>query len=476
VAVVALAPTRAETAQAVPAPVLRDLEAYAAKRLKVANLTTFDQDRTAAARQQAPECADGAAEGCLRALAASTGATILVAVTVERPRSDSCRVTVSVASPEAPSPGPTSRGSDRCRLQSLEAATELALGEQPLFRALRGSPPPPHPACEDVCTAGERSCDGRGTTLCGDDNWDGCTDWTLTACPSGKGCSKGACIDDRPDMVLVGEGPYLMGSSQNQLKLAMDLCQARSYACVDSWWRPEQPAHWVQISGFYIDRTEVTNAAFATCVKAGKCKKPDVAHCGTWDAKGKRWVAGAPLPADFLGENKPVVCVTHEDADRYCKWSGKRLPTEAEWEKAARGTDGRVYPWGDTAYDGTQANGCDARCGAISGKGWRAEPNLDDKAAYVAEVGTYLPGASPYGAVDMAGNVWEWVSDWFDEDYYKISERKDPPGPGPDGAKPFKVLRGGSWSNEPDSMRSSYRYSLEPTQRLVTVGFRCAYP
>jgi len=476
VAVIALAPASADATLAVPAAVLRDLESYVAKRLHVAHLTALDPERTAAAREQTPECAGGVADPCMRAIGAATGATVLIALTVDRSRPEACRVTVSLASPDSPEAAPTARASERCRLQSLEAATELALGEQPLLRALRGSLPPPHPACEDVCSRDERSCDGRGTSLCGDANWDGCMDWSVTACPSGKGCSKGACIDDRPDMVFVGEGPYLMGSSEKQLKHAMDLCQARSYACVDSWWRPEQPAHWVQVSGFYLDKTEVTNGAYADCVKAGKCKKPDVARCGTWDSKGKRWVAGASLHTEFLGAAKPVVCVTHDEADRYCKWSGKRLPTEAEWEKAARGTDGRIYPWGDTSFDGTQANGCDARCGEIAGKGWRSEPNLDDKNAYVAEVGTYPAGASPYGALDMAGNVWEWVGDWFDEDYYKISERKDPPGPGFDSAKPFKVLRGGSWSNEPDSMRSSYRYSLEPSQRLVTVGFRCAYP
>jgi formylglycine-generating enzyme required for sulfatase activity len=314
--------------------------------------------------------------------------------------------------------------------------------------------------------------------VCGDGNWDGCSDWVATPCAAGQGCSKGACVTDMAGMVLVGEGPYLMGSGQKQVGRAMELCQARSYACVDSWWRPEQPAHWVQISGFYIDTTEVTNAAYAECMKAGKCKKLEPGKCGGWDAKRRTWAVLAALPPELSGPRKPVVCVSADDAERYCKWAGKRLPTEAEWEKAARGTDGRIYPWGDAPYDGTQANGCDARCGeqASKAKGWRWESNVDDKTTYVADVGSYPAGASPCGALDMAGNVWEWVADWFDEDYYKVSERKDPPGPQPDSEKPFRVMRGGSWSNEPDSLRAAYRYSLEPAQRLATVGFRCAYP
>jgi formylglycine-generating enzyme required for sulfatase activity len=220
---------------------------------------------------------------------------------------------------------------------------------------------------------------------------------------------------DNSVMVYVPEGEFIMGSDERS---------------------DEQPEHIVYLDAFYIDKTEVTNAQYRKCVEAGACYKPF--NTIYYDK------------ADYA--QHPMVYVGWNDADAYCGWAGKRLPTEAEWEKAARGTDGRTYPWGE---------GIDCDHAQYSECGERTVP-----------VGSKPKGVSPYGALDMAGNVYEWVADWYEEDYYSQSPGRNPPGP--DSGK-GPVLRGGAWGVEANYVRcATRRFRYYPDTRSDYVGFRCA--
>jgi iron(II)-dependent oxidoreductase len=220
---------------------------------------------------------------------------------------------------------------------------------------------------------------------------------------------------DFGEMVLVAAGEFWMGSDNGD--------------------PDERPRHRIYLDAYHIDTYEVTNAEYERFVDATREPAP-----GYW------------TDARFNEPRQPVVGVTWEDADTYCRWAGKRLPTEAEWEKAARGTDGRVYPWGDQ-WDASRANSNESHPG---------KP---------APVGSYPTGVSPYGAHDMAGNVWQWVADWYDKDYYGRSPERNPKGPD---SGTYRVLRGGSWSFDPVLLRTTFRYTFTPFNRYDSIGIRCA--
>ncbi len=203
----------------------------------------------------------------------------------------------------------------------------------------------------------------------------------------------------------------------------------------------EQPIHKVYVSAFFMDKHQITVASYARFLDATHHESPP-----EWAIMNK--------PGN---QNRPVANVDWAEAEAYCKWAGKRQPTEAEWEKAARGTDGRTYPWGNEPPTKFYAN---------SGK------EVWSNHSALTPVGTFEVGKSPYGIYDMAGNVWEWVSDWYDPEYYQLSPPQNPSGPRKGS---HKVVRGGSWgSNGITGMRSADRETHLPSFRGYGTGFRCA--
>jgi CubicO group peptidase (beta-lactamase class C family)/formylglycine-generating enzyme required for sulfatase activity len=249
-------------------------------------------------------------------------------------------------------------------------------------------------------------------------------------------------------MVYVPAGEFEMGSTDAEV----DALVAECADCEPNWFEQEQPAHTVYLVAYWIDQTEVTNAQYAKCVAAGACSPPT--EC----------VWGEPTFGDVAKADHPAVCVGWEEAQTYCQWAGGHLPTEAQWEKAARAPDRRRYPWGDE-FDGTLLNYCDAQC-----EHSQKDETYDDGFAETAPAGSYLAGASPSGALDMAGNVWEWVADWFSEDYYAKAPAEDPPGPD-DGT--LRVVRGGSWFTDGMGSRAANRFKTAPATYYSLLGFRC---
>ena len=232
-------------------------------------------------------------------------------------------------------------------------------------------------------------------------------------------------------MALVPAGPFRMGSNEG----AAD----------------EQPEHYVNLDAFYMDVYEVTNAAYAQCVSENACSAPSDEEY-----------------ADPERAQYPVAQVSWDDATAFCTWRGARLPTEAEWEKAARGgLDGQAYPWGDMIPS----------CPRGTPSGVPNEAKYDDgvKCQFMGSepVGSYAPNG--YGLYDMAGNVWEWVNDRYQMDYYSAyPENGWPDNPaGPDQGN-YRVLRGGSWDDVPGFLRAAERSKSSPSSRYVGSGFRCA--
>jgi formylglycine-generating enzyme len=217
----------------------------------------------------------------------------------------------------------------------------------------------------------------------------------------------------------------------------------------------ELPAHAVRLPEFRIDRFEVTWSRYAECVEAGVCSKIHNARCYVWNPGLRRFVVGEGLAGELVGADLPVVCVTWTQARTYCRFRGGALPTEAQWERAARADTRTRYPWGDARPSCTQA---------------RYHDCVDTTRA----VGSAPAGASWYGVHDLAGNAWEWVADWYSRKAYSRAGRgRSPRGPW---EGEVRVVRGGSFYDDELDLRASYRYGLSPQYGYSTVGFRCAAP
>jgi eukaryotic-like serine/threonine-protein kinase len=271
--------------------------------------------------------------------------------------------------------------------------------------------------------------------------------------------------DRELDIILIPESKFLRGLSIDQENYLLALCptckpeglsdQTRAYA------------NGIYLDAFWIDKTEVTNAQFARFVEmtgyvtsVEQSGKSYVMHSGAnvfEYVANATWKQPSGIGSDINGKgNYPVVHVSWNDASAYCEWLGGRLPTEAEWEKAARGEFGYIFPWGDSIPDKDLLNF-----------------NLANSS--VVSVGSYPPGASPYGILDMAGNVWEWVSDFYDPDYYSYAPEFNPAGPDEGEGHP---IRGGSWATEAKDLyfvSTTFRLWNKPFISSNVLGFRCAY-
>jgi formylglycine-generating enzyme required for sulfatase activity len=249
---------------------------------------------------------------------------------------------------------------------------------------------------------------------------------------------------DQMEQVYVPAGDFIMGSDDPDAKRTIE--GGRAY--------PEIHAHTVYLDGYWIDKYEVTNGQYALCVEAGVCKPP---FNPTSENYPKYWDN-----PDYA--NYPVIWINWYMAKGYCEWAGRRQPTEAEWEKAARGTDGRKYPWGNDPISGERANFCDITCTRNIANG-----KYNDGYAGPAPVGSYPAGASPYGAMDMSGNVWEWNGTLIMPYPYDPNDgREDPDVLGE------RSWRGGPYSNGIWWMRSSVRYRSVQSYWWMNLGFRCA--
>jgi len=235
-----------------------------------------------------------------------------------------------------------------------------------------------------------------------------------------------------PGMVLIPEGAFEMGSRRSLRELdPVAIFQADRHML-----GPEDPAHEVILDAYYIDLYEVANADYKKYLEATRTT-----------TLPRYWE-----DTNFNQPTQPVVGVTWKEAQVFCQWKNKRLPTEAEWEKAARGKRPVKYPWGNEEPDKTRLN-------------------FNNHIGKTAPVGSYPTGKSDYGVFDLSGNVAEWVKDWHFPEYYLFSPKENPPGPE---KGHYKIIRGGNWKNNAEDVRLTYRNATVPKARSKTVGFRCA--
>jgi len=249
--------------------------------------------------------------------------------------------------------------------------------------------------------------------------------------PSKDGPAGGPTGKDGAPMLVIPEGEFLMGSNDGAAN--------------------ERPEHKVWLKSYAIDQYEVTISLYAKFLESAKHGPPP-----TWDDE-----------AVTSAGNRPAVGLTWPDAEAYCKWAGKRLPTEAEWEKAARGTDGRRYPWGHMQPFVDIAN---YNRGVWVSDAITLVPVTSGLEGMSVRHGTKEGGKSPYGLFHMAGNAAEWVADWYDREYYQKSPARNPTGPS---AGEKRVIRGGSWADVPMGIRTTMRISAEPEFQDRTIGVRC---
>lgn len=283
----------------------------------------------------------------------------------------------------------------------------------------------------------------------------------LVSCSNGAGASLGDSRfrpSDDMEMVFVPAGTFEMGINNEGAAFARRLCvehaqNLQTANCNPAAFVNEVPGHMVTLDAFWVDKTEVTNQQYRRCVEAGACTPPVDASSYTRDH----------YYDDDAYADYPVVWVTQAQASTYCSWAGARLPTEAEWEYASRGPEGNMFPWGNT-FDGTLLNYCDVNC-PLGPK----DPTTDDGFIETAPVGSYPAGASWCGALDLAGNVREWVSDWYG--HYRPEPLTNPTGP--DEGQEY-IPRGGCWLDTPDNARSTNRGSDAVDYTRHKVGFRCA--
>jgi formylglycine-generating enzyme required for sulfatase activity len=258
------------------------------------------------------------------------------------------------------------------------------------------------------------------------------------AAGSGAGCPSG--------MLRIEAGTFMMGS--------------------DSGDADEKPVHSVTLPGYCMDAREVTVADYRRCVDAGKCVAQPTADWRGISEKDREFRSQSCNWVRTDRENHPINCVDWRQASAHCAWANKRLPTEEEWEYAARGKDGRIYPWGNEPPAPTLLNACGTECVAwakTQGLTWKPMHSGDDGYPTTAPVGSFAAGRSPFGVHDMAGSVAEWTSSGYSQDYGRPRNNVT------------RVLRGGSSRSEtPTLVRSANRHKNIETDRLGGIGFRCA--